>query len=707
MKFSIMKRTNLKLSLAIVLLFVIGVIMPSCNKKGTHRTIVCDKSMRLDVTEKYNTAVVDLDSIEEAMRRKCDSLSLKEHRVYYVDFSYSMVSKENKNINGTNLTLLDLVKKRLKQSIREIKGEDVVIEIIPFLDAELWKEDGEPTDIFKITKNSTFGASELEEMDAFIDKIHAVKKPNGTHYNTHHSIVISDFLKNRIKDEKRYHMMILLTDGEDESKFPSGASVLDGKWDICTEGKYVFGIFVNLMENKEISGDLPNRFKGDHNNKKRRFYKKGLGFDFDIFRIEPKAIIEHRRHNIAYIPIGGTIPVFIDTVQCDKYYKYTLIQPNCSSSYVKIRVDTLTPAKERPNLHRHTLYYDYRLDLKNNETNTEFIPSGHEIEITVIDEKTPNIKLLIPNRTKDVIPCVSGKLGFCKKLGNRFKPEWSDTITIKIPYEKSNDAKFKAEFNKIKLTISDIPEWAKLISDNEIYLNKPSDTVSITIALDPSNDLLFNRRTFESCINITGTEGLKAIFVNNLPLDQVLPSNKIGVIKIETIKHKHPFVVFLSWFIPAIIILWLVIVALIMAYRAMQPRFKIPAFQFGTIPSDINRNLNPNTIVLKQILEDKYLKKYICSIQYDINTKTHESSTWGISNWWNIKRAIRGDVHKYHLDENIFIKKIELRPSNEGVKIYVDGEYKDTMTELNVRSKIAQTNNDILYVNGYEPVVIN
>lgn len=148
MRYSTMKHFYL---LAIVLVLSVT-FMTSCNMKGGHRTVSYDGSLSIDKNDSSYSIVINRDSLETTNKHISDSITLKEHRVYYVDYSYSMRNKKYKDKDGN--TLLDLVKKHLKKSIREIKGENVFIEIIPFLDAELWQEKGsKPSKIFQITKN--------------------------------------------------------------------------------------------------------------------------------------------------------------------------------------------------------------------------------------------------------------------------------------------------------------------------------------------------------------------------------------------------------------------------------------------------------------------------------------------------------------------------------------------------------------------------
>lgn len=687
--------------LAIVLILPVT-LMTSCNMKGEHRTISYDGSLSIDKNDSSYSIVINRDSLKTTNKHISDSITLKEHRVYYVDYSYSMISRNNKNVDGNGNTLLDLVKKHLKNSIREIKGENVFIEIIPFLDAELWQEKGsKPSKIFQITKKKTFAIKELQEMDAFIDEIEAIKRSDGTDYNTHHSIVINDFLHNRINDNKYYHMMVLLTDGIDESheqNLPTGANILDNEWATSTNSKYVFGIFANVLENKELTDELPNRFKGKDNEEKRRFYKKGLNFNFNVCILKQPDVVEHRKNNIVYIPVGGTMPVFIDTIQQDRYYKYTMSQPVNQSSYLEIRVDTQTPAQERPNIN------NYKFQLRYNQQNdSQFFLSHQEIDLCVIDEKTPNIKFIIPNQANDSLSCVSQEFEYCKKLFGFLEPEWSDTLTIKILYEKSDDAKYSERYNNIKLKISKLPNYVTLISGNEYCLNKPSDTLSIVLTLNHSSAELCDDLTINGCLEVIGAEDLKEVFVNKMPLDYINSSMTIGSIKIKTDKQWHPLLIILLILLLSLAALWLIAMACIKGYRANRPRIRIPALQFSTDPPASDLNLNPNSVIFDNIL-GAYSTEFIRHIRFDINIVDSNHTVWGIHNWWRIRLALSGDVHEYHLDRNKFAEVIELKPTYQGIEVYVDKQLKCTITQLNESKRIQQYKDNTLIVKGYKPV---
>lgn len=687
---------------------LICIAVTSCKKSGEH--IVINHTLKEEVQIDNNMSIpkVNTDSIKNEIEQRHEKINLKEHRVYYVDFSYSMISDDkygkykNKNvkINGkeTGKTLLELVKDSLKQSIRNIQGENVFIEIIPFLDNELWPN-ATPTDVFRIVKGNNFNNSELKMMDEFIDNINAIKKTNGSHYNTHHSIAIKDFLENRISNDNQYHMMILLTDGVDESSknnLKSGATILDDEW-YKTKDNYVFGIFVNLMKDYEITGDLPNRFKGKFNEDIRRFYKQGLNFDFNVFLMEPKDTVEHRKCNIAYIPIGGFIPMFEPTIQEDEHYKYTILeQPYQNSKWIEIQVDTLTPASIRPNIHIGRLSYSYKLNKTNNYANSEFITSGNTIELTIIDEKTPNVKFLLPSNKKDSIPTVTKKMNFCKKLFG-IEPEWSDTVTICIQYEKSNDAKFKDKYNNLKLTITEVPEYAELLGAKEMYLDKPIDTLLITFTLKQSHENLNKNSRFKGEFKIENADNFRAVFVNGIPFNNIGPSNIVG--KYEFIANEcwHPLQTFLFWFLISSLILFTILLSAILIYRTLQPKFtdRIPVMQFGTEPLAAYRNLEPNDFPFQKY---GYLNKFIHYVRLDTSVEKESHKIWHIGNILNFKRALQGDIHIHPLEKNIFAKSIEFRPVSNGVSVFVDDQYKCTIETLNETEVLAEKiDNESLY----------
>lgn len=684
-----------------IICFLFSFILSSCKKSGEHILVEQKYEINSEQQDYESVYKVNYDSIESADKQIHGQMSLKEHRVYYVDFSYSMVSGKNKNVNETGKTLLDLTKDSLKLSIRNIKEDSVYIEIIPFLDSSLW-DNGTPkaSEIFSIVKGKDFNNDELKEMDEFIDNIKERRKENGEHYNTHHSIAINDFINHRINNDNQYHMMILLTDGKDESSendLQLGVDVLKEKW-LNISNKYIFGIYVNLMVNSEISDGLPIYFQEMENNKSTRlFYRQGLNFDFDVFLLHKhEKIIEYRTNNIVTIPIGGSInciPIFEPTIQEDQYYRYTLLeQPNKESINIRIQIDAITPANYLPNLHTCKLSYRYNFENVNNSTETEFITSGNTIELTILDEKTPNIKFLLPANRKDTIPCVEQRLEYCKKLC-KIDPEWSDTVTIFIPYEKSDDAKFIKDYNKLKLSICEIPEFAELISKNNIYLDQPSDTVEFTLALCHWHEKLNNNMNFECKIKIENADDLNAIFVNGIPLNNVEQSNIISKFQINANECLHPLIILLIWLLVLMLILSVVLLLAVLAYRAAQPKFtdRIPVIQFGTEPLASYKNLNPNDFSFQAY---GYLNRYIYCIRLDTSIQKELHKTWNFGNFLNIKRALQGDVHIFPLEENIFAQSIEFRPVRNGISIFVDEQQKCTITLLNDKKVLKERIDD-------------
>ena len=548
---------------SIITLFLSSVLMTSCKMKGEHITIgYGEHTDKEEHGTNKDTTRVD-KSTRDSLTSVSSDIALNEHIVYYLDYSGSM-EKDG---------LFNKVKDSLIKSIRNIKGENVEIEVIPFLDARLW-DNGNPRSVFKITKGENFNEKELEKLCDSIRKLKALSKDSkGIWYKTHHNIVIKDFLNNRINNAKQYHLMVLLTDGADCSKSHSGADcskshsgadVLNESWLEKTNGKYVFGVYCDLQEGG-TKKELAECFKNESHN--HLFYKTDLNLDFDVSILANDDVtIYHRENPKAQIAIGGTIPKFTNTEQQDNHYKYTLTQPN-NATYIEIRVDTLTPAKERPNSN------DFAFKLEDeNRTHTHYL-SAREIKLRVIDIKTPIVKFWLPCETKDTGRCVSQKIDFCKKLFS-CPPKWSDTITIKIAYEKSNDAKDKSELNGLKLSINDLPDYVKVIGASEVLLNKASDTVAFTLTTSPTSEELRDEDTISGKIMLTEADGLNEIFVNGKPLnEEVKSSYKLSWLKITTKKKWHPLLIIIIWLIISLIGLCLLACYIVWMHSILSLRF--------------------------------------------------------------------------------------------------------------------------------------
>lgn len=689
-------------------------VTTSCKNSGKH--IFIDPESKINNI--YNSEIVshntNVDSIENSKIKISESLDLQEHRVYYIDYSYSMVSDardgsyHNKNYKGTGKTLLELTKDSLKQSIRNIQGKDVLIEIIPFLDKQLWNKNGKPTNVFTIFKGTEFNDSDLKMMDEFIDNIKEVKKDDTTHYNTHHSIAINDFIENRTNNNNQYHTMILLTDGVDEShkdNLKTGVDILESKWS-KTKDKFVFGIYVNLLDSTKIDGELPEYFDGAENNNDRRFYQPGLSFDFNVFLIQPSIdTVYHRDYNIAKIAIGGCAPKFDPTEQCDDYYKYTLSeQPNQHSKWIEIKVEPL--AKELPDIHDASLTYKYTFHNSNEYLDYKFFPSSNTVNLKIIDKKTPNVEFYLPKNKKNTIPCIVDELKYCKKfLG--INPEWSDTITICIPYEKSDDAKYKEECNTIKLSINGIPEYAELLTPREVYLDKPMDTLLITFALKPSHENLDKNNNFKGEFIVEDADDFKAVFVNGLPLERIYSSNIIGTYEIEVNKCWHPLIVSLFWLLILVLILYLLYLIIVSWLIHKKPKFtdKIPAIQFITDPATSYKNLSPDYFDFKN---KGHLYEHIDYIRFDSSIRTSQHKTYNIFNPLGIDRTLKGNIYIYPLESNIFAKSIELRPEKGGdISVYVDKIKKIDIEKIELYYPISEIiENNTLYklkIKGYKP----
>lgn len=636
---------------------------------------------------------------EERLDSISQNLNLLEHRVYYVDCSGSMTSSNYGNNYGKGNTLLKKVKDSLKVSLLNLDIDSVDIDIIPFYGRK-WNNGVLQSST--IYKRGEFSLEDRKKIDEIISSITVPE--NSDSWNTHHSIPINDFLTNRISNKKQYHIMILLTDGVDDynkgdDKEQSGTDALSKNWIKSCNENNIYGIYDNLPKDT-IKGSLPQYFMKHACDK--LFWIPGVNFNINIFQLSNTVDeVLLRKDSLIRIPFAGKLPERIELeTKGDKYYRYEIAcRPNKNEKYLKIKVSAIHN-KELPNSWPSTLRFVY--DWGKHKTNTYNFPDGEVVSVTIVDEKTPHIKFLVPSQTNDSLPCVSQELGYYKKLFGLFGSEWSDTITIKIPYEKSKDAQYKEEFNKIKLKVSNLPDYVTLLSGNEFCLDKPSDTLSVVLTLNPSSAELCNNLIINGCFEVTGAECLKGIFVNNVPFDNIESSTKIGLFKIETDKRWHPILIFLLCLISLSFLLWLLVMDRIKAFRSKQPRFKFLFFQFSTIPDAAGENLNPNHILIPNDFgfSKEQLNEYIRCVRISVKVRANKPipKTWNLRNWWNLKLAMRGDVYERSMDENVFASEIEMRPSYNGIEIYVDGIRKCEITQLEERYQIGRRGDVSLYV---------
>lgn len=544
-----------------LLLSVLSLFLNSCKYEGENR-VISDKYGTLSVAPDSTELINQQDSTKEAKMNEAEVQSEKEsrteHRVYYVDYSVSMVSKKEGNDNVrrvdgtyTGKTLLQLVKNGLETSLNKIKGQKVRIEIIPFLDSVLWRtKEGKET--LEIKSNEDW--NKLHDFISKIDTITRKREFRGTmHYNTHHSIAVEDFLNNRIKDPNEYHIMILLTDGIDEHKFTtnecksvkSALNVLDRTWLQATKGKYVYGVFVDLKKTLK-NNDLTQYFI--NNNDKGLFYINGWeDLDYSVsLLISPTKPIDFRSESNAYIAFShsGSVPKikFKNGYESfsDGIYEYTIEkQPDEKSKFITVRLKSLKDINDRPVLHNARLTFEFE-----KLSNTTQLIEECDVKLTIEDKKTPNIDFKLPDHTKEPLVSIEEDLQYCKKFLGTIAPEWTDTVTLNLSYEKSDDAKDKKEFNNSKLIFTGLPKYVKIIGSDTISLNQKEGSISVKFIVDPSHKDLDGSPTLKGDI-IVECSDLLHVYANNHSINNEKGSRKIGSFEINVEKSFHPLLILL------------------------------------------------------------------------------------------------------------------------------------------------------------------
>ena len=565
-------------------LAIISLSLNSCKYHGRNENIP-DKyseeiieSLAADKEEKEEQ---EADSIKKAKEKEnkeaSESLSLREHRVYYVDYSWSM--KKN--------SLMDTVKSNIKNTIPKLKGQNVRIEIIPFLDSVLWRtKEGKCTLEIKSHKD-------WNKLEDFINTINPKKRNkifikgehSTEHYNTHHSIAVEDFINNRINDSNEYHIMILLTDGRDEFKsktnecdgVKSAIDVMKNHWSEKTKGKYVYGVFVDLMgdlknipESKELIEEC---FEGNEDKGLR--YIKGRELDFSAFLLKPKLNnhLDYKNDSIVEIPFGYNGRILKELMfengsksYSDGVYEYTIIeQPKPNSTCIRVSVQSLT--QELPETHNARLRFKY-----NESKDTTQLIKKWTVDFTIVDKKTPNIDFKLPDHEdEDQSVSFETDLQYCKKFLGTIAPEWTDTMNLKFSYEKSQDAKHKNP----KLKIKGLPKCVKILYHGETFdsceitLDTDQGTDSLSFIVDTSlKDLDGDIICKDGSIEIVCGD-LLHVYANDYPINNDNRSHKIASFRINVDEHCHPIEIII-WCLGALLLLLLLFALL---WRLSRPRF--------------------------------------------------------------------------------------------------------------------------------------
>ena len=136
----------------------------------------------------------------------------------------------------------------------------------------------------------------------------------------------------------------------------------------------------------------------------------------------------------------------------------------------------------------------------------------------------------------------------------------------------------------------------------------------------------------------------------------------------------------------------------IMCVRALLNKFtnNSPALQFKTNPQYTKQSLNISPSTLHSY-KDYYRSNCITSIIIKNNPQLqgkHQTISWGISNFWNLRLAFSGDSLIVFVNSHNFFNEIEMKPLNNGILLQVDNhsgtieliemdKYKDLQCSIN------------------------
>ena len=655
------------------IILIIGLISLLVSCDFSDSVIKKVKSFTTNIEENVEEERTKHKINEERLDSISHNLNLLEHRVYYVDCSGSMRTNQYKG-----QPLLDIVKDSLKTSLLNLDIDSVDIDIIPFF-GKKWN-DGKLTPFPTIHKRGLFSSADEDKIIKIIESI-SVRNEN---WATHHSVPINDFLSYRISDERQYHIMILLTDGQDlynsrNDTAQSGKEVLEKIWSQKCKQK-IYGIFVNLPE-KEISGELPNYFKD--NELSKLFFVKGVNFNINIFQlsnISDEVLL--RKDSLIRIPFGGKMPEMITlSTEQDKYFRYEIDdKPQKNDKYLKIKVSATHDGK-LPDTWSQKLHFKYNWG--EHKQNTYNFPNEEIVSVTIVDEKTPKLELSGTDNDCKKRMILKRDLSYYRKwhdIGN----DYSDTISLSLSYLYSKDVINDPAIKPGSIRIEGLPKYVCVLDSNsnditnkDILLPKSqSGRLNLKFTLRLEDTLLNGDEVDFAKIRFIGVNDYKTIKWNNKRIDKTDDGYVVNAISLNVSENINPIEKVLRWlFILLLFSLFLLWVAIMFTRNFLLDKFSnnSPAFQFKTDPQYTKKGLN---IDIDSLYD--YKNRYQCSCITNIKIKNSSQKqdftliSWGICNFWNLKLAFLGDTLLIYVNSHNFFDEIEMKPLKNGILVQVD-----------------------------------
>lgn len=507
----------------------------------------------------YQPDNIDIDSTFVIPRSEKNEL--KEHRVYYFDITQSMeMPKNNVEVNGAIITLLERAKNELKDAIIKCNEPNTLIDVILFADNKEWAQGKRMMSI----STSELPVNPDAPIFQFIEDIDFIKDRN---HHTNHGIVLKDFMENRIKDGY-INIMYLLSDGEEDEDGNTGA-FFDTLVQNADNRPPRYGFFVGL--NKVAQNcKLYKQFENDGGSHFQAVKGANLGINLFGFAIKDGISVDNIRNKpFISVPYVGEAPdslVIVDSPDKDFPFNIQIKSIDRSKKYVTLEVrqrnqNTLLPDNQQFRVTFNPIW-------GNNGNQLNFPKSNIPLDINCNDQKNRNVEISGLNELNDI------KFEYWDPILKWFKWDSKKNVIWKdINIALTNDAKIGNSTVNLNFHT---PQYISVLNTNGVVNKKYAITKDTTLRIGFILDSSFNRidNSFEIKVNINCSQTLEALSVDDVAQTKDCRLTYTG-------KTKHIFNPW-WWLIIAIVIM---IAIICLAYRLYQDclRNKNPKF-----PNNVN-----------------------------------------------------------------------------------------------------------------------
>lgn len=655
-----------------------------------------------------------------------------EKRIYYLDCSASMTgSKQHPDDN-----IWEDVKLNLKNAIDAVTDETTELLVVPFANNSDFNQP------LPLECKQEYATKEgKRELKKYIDNI-ATPDYSVNKTMTYHKIPLIDFVNYRIDSSKETYMF-LMTDGDDEEKRKFGTETFNNmvnNWQQYTGVKDgndisdVYGIYVML--------------NSKYNNKTRENLIKRTDYfwQFNTANVNIKRI-KLNTEVVYNIRNEETIAIAIDgNIQGIKF-KLSTPYPNDIPFEIKettIQGDKLIVGilpKENIDVHSLEESKDYIINVKMDGADEFTLLATPRIKLKCISKRENSVTVThtqsAKTQSQSIWDNIKSMIGIDVDRSASFGTvhyypsfAWSsDSITSvvdSIYFNFSQDAKLN---NKVYAEFQFVDNEGKPYNSNVLTILDGDTPLPNNILLisntDFAKELKFvfspeaetgKHQGYFRLINHNHLHRIDHYFLDHLE-SKVLTenkndlNNKVNIFQwtLHYKKHLNPLLKNLLWSLVLLLILYLLYLLILFIIKSKKPTFtdKIPAIQFITDPEKSHKNLEPhNSFIFKNY---GHLHEHVEFLKFDTSVQKEQVKKGNIFNPLDITRVLKGNSYIYPLKTNIFAKNIELRPTKDGISVFVDGIYKHTINLLEEYETISQKNEEgTLYklrIKGYKPTV--